>query len=417
MTRLLWTQKQDFGPKPRAGHAMAFDDARGGVVLFGGDSFHPGLFADTWQWDGENWTQTADMGPSPRADHALAFDSERRQAILFGGRGGAATMGDTWSWDGENWTQLADTGAAPRSRHAVAYDVNRKRIVLFGGRLADGRVAGDTWEWAGMDWTQVEDTGPAARAAHVMAYDSARGRTVLFGGEGVEQQIFGDTWEWTGQAWVQTAEFGATASSDAAMAFDGKGVALFGGVDSRIAAPGSQVFGNTWEWDGKHWTGRQDMGPGPRWHHAMAYDSKRQRMVLHGGLSVFSADARDLTDRTLGDTWEHSETGLNASAAEVTIKDFTISPTSFAVGVHAHGTITLTGPAPAGGAAVQLNSMVKGMNAYLINPPPPVVIPANGTSATFDLRTSPIFFGNQTGPDVIRAMLGAVSKDVSIVIV
>src|SRR4051794_3412209 len=74
MARLLWTQKQDIGPKPRIGHSMVFDAAQKKVVLFGGDSLIGGLWNDTWEWDGEDWTQTADIGPRPRAYHAMAYD-------------------------------------------------------------------------------------------------------------------------------------------------------------------------------------------------------------------------------------------------------------------------------------------------------------------------------------------------------
>ena len=34
--RWLWTQKEDIGPNPRAGHAMVYDADRERVVLFGG---------------------------------------------------------------------------------------------------------------------------------------------------------------------------------------------------------------------------------------------------------------------------------------------------------------------------------------------------------------------------------------------
>src|SRR5262249_47943874 len=107
MARVLWTQKQDIGPKPRAGHAMTYDANRRRVVLFGGDSLNDGLlFGETWEWDGENWTQVQDIGPSPRAFHAMAYDSARRRSVLFGGRTTAGRTGDTWEWDGESWTQV-----------------------------------------------------------------------------------------------------------------------------------------------------------------------------------------------------------------------------------------------------------------------------------------------------------------------
>lgn len=76
------------------------------------------------------------------------------------------------------------------------------------------------------------------------------------------------------------AVFGPEPRTGAAMVFKQDRVALFGGLAS--AKPGvlSQVFGNTWKWDGTHWTQRQDIGPGPRWSHAMAFDSTRRRIVI-----------------------------------------------------------------------------------------------------------------------------------------
>jgi hypothetical protein len=86
MAKLLWTQKQDIGPRSRVGHAMTYDAGRQRVVLFGGDSLGGTLFGDTWEWDGENWTQVQDIGPSARAFHAIAHDSSRNRIVLFGGR-------------------------------------------------------------------------------------------------------------------------------------------------------------------------------------------------------------------------------------------------------------------------------------------------------------------------------------------
>ena len=72
------------------------------------------------------------------------------------------------------------------------------------------------------------------------------------------------------------------------MVFNGATTLLFGGeTDSRL-------FKSTWEWDGQHWTERQDIGPAARAFAGMAYDSQRQRSVLFGGTgqSLFA------------DTWE-----------------------------------------------------------------------------------------------------------------
>ena len=100
MAKFLWTQRSDFGPGPRASHAMTFDSQRGRTVLFGGDSGNA-VLGDTWEWDGSFWTQMDDSGPGPRADHAMVYDSARQVSILFGGRDTGQTLfGDTWQWDG-----------------------------------------------------------------------------------------------------------------------------------------------------------------------------------------------------------------------------------------------------------------------------------------------------------------------------
>jgi hypothetical protein len=305
MQRILWTQKQEVGPTPRCQHAIAYDNKRGRTVLFGGTSA-TGAMADTWEWDGQNWTQMAEVGPSPRSTHGMVFDSQRNQTVLFaGGFWNNPYDADTWAWDGENWTQLADTGPPGRNTLALAYDSQRQRTVLFGGAAHAGSL-GDTWEWDGGSWTQKEIIGPSGRSGAMMAYDSIRGRTVLFGGADANGNGLGDTWEWDGSAWAQKSDFGATASAYAALAFKGDSVSLFGGALSTRGNV-STIYPNTWTWDGRLWTLRQYMGPGTRYKHAMAYDSKRGCLVLFGGLCTTPTGGA-LLGQMLGDTWEHSET-------------------------------------------------------------------------------------------------------------
>ncbi len=90
------------GPAPRAWHAMAYDSARGRVVLFGGNYANTNTFyGDTWEWDGATWTLRTTTGPAPRQEHAMAYDSARGVTVLFGGW----SFSDTWEWDGASWTQ------------------------------------------------------------------------------------------------------------------------------------------------------------------------------------------------------------------------------------------------------------------------------------------------------------------------
>jgi hypothetical protein len=303
MAKLLWTLKQQVGPRPRVGHALAYDTQAARTLLFGGHFFQPDRLGDTWRWDGESWTQVDDIGPPARSDIAMAYDAQRNRTVLFGGTNGTALFNDTWVWNGEDWTQVADAGPAARSNHVMTFDLVRNCILLFGGLGLSGVDLSDTWQWDGNEWVQVEDTGPPARHAAAMTFDAARQRAVLFGGTS-EVQVFGDTWEWDGASWTQASTFGPPPGVNATLVYTGARSLLFGGSSSQSAT--AVMFGNSWEWNGKYWTIRQDIGPGPRWGHAMAYDIARSRGVLFGGTSGPPGSA---TPSALGDTWEQFADG------------------------------------------------------------------------------------------------------------
>ncbi len=306
MAQFLWTQKQDMGPTARSGHGIVFDPLRGKVLMFGGWNGRNYL-GDTWEWDGVYWVQVADTGPSPRSSHGLAYDPAGQRILLFGGIGttdtrpGAASVafGDTWEWKDEQWTQLEDSGPGKRAAFAMTTDPGRQRVVLFGGQP---RFA-DTWEWDGNAWTQREDVGPPARAQVEASWDAVSGRILLFGGMPATGPAFLDTWAWDGNQWKQVADIGPRARGGHAMASDGKRVLLFGGKAILLDAPtglpsGEQMEGDTWAWNGSRWLQIQDIGPAPRWDHAMAFDDMRKTFVLFGG-----------SDKTgfFGDTWEPSD--------------------------------------------------------------------------------------------------------------
>jgi hypothetical protein len=409
MPRFLWTQKQDTGPQPRLAHSMAFDSNRGRVILFGGDSLRSQLLNDTWAWDGEFWTQVADLGPSPRAGHAMVYDSARQRVVLFGGKLTAQDARDTWEWDGEDWTQVADDGPAARSGHVMAFDSKRNKTVLFGGGTREAGLLRDTWEWDGEGWTQVQDTGPSARRASACAFDNVRNRVVLFGGDSGGVGL-GDTWEWDGAVWTQVAVFGPEPRTGAAMVFEHDLAALFGGLASSAAAAAPTVFGNTWEWGGTHWTQRQDIGPGARWGHAMAFDSIRRRVVIFGGLPVFPADREGATDRLLGDTWEHSdEEGAGPAPGPGQLGFFSIDPQLIQRGERATGTVTLTA-APTAAVDVVLSVLP---DVLLLDPPvvkkgTDFVLPfaAGIQSSHFQFRDNPAKPPPANVGITIRAQLG-----------
>jgi hypothetical protein len=89
------------GPPVRQGHAMAYDRGRGKVVLFGG--LDSARYGDFYEWDGLSWTdQTkapAGLRPSPRYWHSMAYDDARGEILVFGGSEPTQKQ-DLWAWSG-----------------------------------------------------------------------------------------------------------------------------------------------------------------------------------------------------------------------------------------------------------------------------------------------------------------------------
>jgi len=285
-------------PLPTCGCTLTYDSARLVDVLFGGVDGTSGVVTNaTWEWYDGSWSQpqSSTDPPPARENHSAAFDAAHQVTVIFGGQDSAPNLrNDTWTWDGSKWTQKSTSPTPPvRYFHAMAYDSSRNVVVMFGGYGAG--YLGDTWEWDGTNWSQrASGGGPSPRYMHAMVYDSYRHRVVLYGGyNGTD---LSDTWEWNGAAWSQIALLGPSARSEHAMAYDSsrRVVVLFGGS---VGEP-PEYLGDTWEYNGAIWypiaTGA---APSPRDLHAMCYDANRATTVLFGGF-----DGTDYRD----DTWEYS---------------------------------------------------------------------------------------------------------------
>jgi hypothetical protein len=395
MPPFFWTQKQDIGPSSRTNHGLAYDGARQRVLLFGGDPGGPPL-SDTWSWDGALWTQVADTGPSARHSLTIAFDGARQRVLLFGGASGAVLFADTWTWDGTEWTQVADTGPSARGGHALAYDSARARVVLFGGRTAANPL-GDTWEWDGTEWTQVQDVGPSGRCAHAMAFDPTASRVVLFGGAGANGTGLNDTWLWDGADWTQATNTGPDPRAAFAMVA-GTTIVLFGGVNSidpGFPSANRIIYGDSWRWDGNAWTKVQDIGPAPRWGHGMAFRSDAGRILLVGGSSVFGhGQDASLQAGVMRDTWEHPEVADQTASGGVEVANVAVIPDFVTnMGDVMDVTVTLTQPAPAGGATLDVIVAILDPADGFYHPidptgftfPQPIMVAAGDSSPQFQM--------------------------------
>jgi hypothetical protein len=95
------------GPSARMQAGATFDASVGRVVLVGG--YDPsGYLSDLWEWDGAAWrnaTPASAARPSARSSMGLAFDSARGKVMVFGGADG--------SWRQDLWERDADPARQP----------------------------------------------------------------------------------------------------------------------------------------------------------------------------------------------------------------------------------------------------------------------------------------------------------------
>ena len=289
----VWTQVT-IGP--RYGHGMASLGSGGGVYVFGGADPEPRN--DLWKWDGTIWTRQAAAGPpAARAYAGVAFDETKRQLVVMGGEDPLAgtDYGDAWAWTGANWTSLCSPCAFGQLAYpAATYDKARNALLLFGGAVSAGQSR-KTWKgtWTGSNYTWTDactgaclTNGPAARMGAAMAYDTSRNVAVMFGGCSgtcsAASDIFSDTWEWNGTSWTQVSVTGPGARAFQAMAYDSRRgrVVMYGGEDAYSASDTVPE-----EFDGTTWT-RQDGTGHPtdyRWQLAMAFDQAHGFTVIYGG--------------------------------------------------------------------------------------------------------------------------------------
>jgi hypothetical protein len=294
-----WRMKSP-GQAPLARFAanMAYDPARGEMVLFGGATSSGGSFNnETWTWDGATWTKkNPDQSPPARFAAMMAFDPSSGEIVLAGGRTSSSYFKDTWTWDGENWTQRQDM-PEPRAAAGMAWDSDNGRLILFGGDAAPADTRNQTWAWQGGTWSELNPAAsPSARIRVVMTNDPARGEIVLYGGDSASNQALGDTWTWDGKTWVQESpEVSPPPLSASGIVFhSGLGrVVLFGGY------PASGWSDETWSWDGSNWRPESSSdSPGGRANVSMAFDPRRGEIVMFGGYGFIA----------YGDTWTYGPT-------------------------------------------------------------------------------------------------------------
>lgn len=181
-------------PTARGELSGVYDEARGRIVTYGGNTAAPVMCMPAYEHTEEVWAFHLDCGsweritptgtgPGARARVASTLDTMRDRILFFGGRdressGGYVNYADVWAYDlaTDAWSEVVTSGAAPsaRSSAVIAYDVTRDRVVMFGGNTSTSGLSltgvGDLWELdlASGAWRELTSSGeaPSARLYH-----------------------------------------------------------------------------------------------------------------------------------------------------------------------------------------------------------------------------------------------------------
>jgi N-acetylneuraminic acid mutarotase len=267
--RNRWVDLKPSGDTPPARWAMgaAYDPAADKVIIFGGMGADGNLLNDTWAYDvtSNAWTElTPSSSPSIRYRIAMAYEQATGRLILFGGRylrtAAQASFqqdySDTWAFDlaRETWTNLNPSGASPApssgSTTLVATGPDGSLVLLAGAQPLPPippAIPPDKLNKSWSSWTydaskntwmsnRPPASSPPASQYYALVFDSTLRKVVLFGGVDIQNGAPESTWTYdpASNNWALALAGGSGIPSpriDAGMVYDPKTnkVILFGG--------------------------------------------------------------------------------------------------------------------------------------------------------------------------------------------
>jgi hypothetical protein len=279
--REIWAKAEpednagDGNPPAHSYGAMAYDSTSQQTLMFSGWKYDPEP-SGLWSWAANDWTLLSEadpanlQAPQDRVFAAMAYDELRQKLVLFGGKiDDDAERGDTWEWDGLNWELVLDEDPgnpdrpSPRVMARMIYDRHRKVVFMMDGVHVDNELVTDGrfWEWDGTAWTRVEsendlappyvNSGPYYAYQYLrLIYDDQRRKALAFISTWAQQKME-LVWEWDGTNWLerQVADpssdgFPASASGRYATYDTDAGVALLYGGESNTYIQTNQF----WQW-------------------------------------------------------------------------------------------------------------------------------------------------------------------------
>ena len=229
--------EDDGEPAARSGHAMAYHPVRQRVVLLGGcrrqadgELERMTCPADPWEWDGSSWERLAvddvdgDGSLPSRSEHGVAYDEARAGLVQFGGVDPAGhRSGETWLWQSDDRHRPAHRWATMLPAAAVLPGTSLEHLAVAVTAAGLGEVDGarhaglELLAWEEGAWSLLAERrdGPSGRGAPPLTplawatSDAARARALLYAPDGALHLALtpvGPDGTGLGRLWVDYAE-------------------------------------------------------------------------------------------------------------------------------------------------------------------------------------------------------------------
>jgi hypothetical protein len=223
-------------------------------------------------------------GPDGRTSFPMIHDTARDRLLVFSGDPGPKNDVLAFSLaPGVLWTKLKPAGVPPLPRYGASaiYDPVNDRMIVFGGyTYYPGSMLNDVWELSlsgTPTWTQLAPAGipPTPRQDVAAVYDPSGQRMILFGGYRASGGFTNEAWSLSlsgTPTWTQLSPSGVPPSA-------------------------RNVFG-------------------------FAYDSSRDRLLIHGGWNgTYLSDTWTL-DLSAGGAWSQLATATSPPARRQSYADY-----------------------------------------------------------------------------------------------
>lgn len=293
-------------PSPRADAGVCFDDNRGILVVFGGldDAGNPvddNIHQIDLRQPEPQWSVWAPSGtaPTPRSGLVLCDVPGFDGLVAFGGNDGNGDLADAYrlSYGTHEWSAIAGTGDMPPPvSHALGvYDPGNDALLVWGGSGSDSEVRSlalstDTWTIEpNTNWQPA----PEGHVRPLGAWTGGNGQVLVLDGDNSSQLYEfhyvpggGSYWQdWRGPGAATDISYGCTfvydRQDDVAFLTDGRNF-----DDQPVQSTWSYSLGGPKGWYNTFFTGLCGNDTPALSRHAAAWDQKRRRLLVFGGLDA-----------------------------------------------------------------------------------------------------------------------------------